>query len=337
MEQLDMIMKRAIVHILDSSMPVPVLSDRELETGGDLSGFFKAHIEKFSESDDIKKCVFHDSSPVLEELKKLTNENFIEISKNIARILFSIMNANPDIPPADVAVVLFSSEGTDYLGLLKLNYKTSYTHLTHADELFGNNNEIILQKALLPSSSQKLSEAFLVNLATDEIQLTEKKYEVNGVKENYFSKLFLDCHAPLSQKSKLDIVTRAVEQVNQKYYGAGDVDRTLEVKSTIYKELEEHGALSVETVTDKLFAGQPEMKDDFTERLQKYNMEQEIIEPRTKQTLRKFQKQFLTTESGIEISIPMEQYQNAECVEFITNPDGTISILIKNIEKLTAK
>lgn len=337
MEQIDIIMKRAIVHILDSSMPVPVLSDRELETGGDLSDFFKAHIEKFTESDDIKKCVFHDSSPILEEIKKLTKENFVDTSKNIAGILFTVMNANPDIPPADVAVLLFSSDGTDYLGLLKMNYKTSYTHFTHADDLFGNNNEIILQKALLPSSSQKLSEAFLVNLKTEEVQLVEKKYDINGLKENYFSKIFLDCHAPLSPKSKLNIVTRAVEQVNQKYYGTEAVDRALEVKSTIYKELEEHGALSVENVSKKLFEGQPEMKEDFNEKLQKYNMEQEVIEPRTKQTLRKFQKQLLVTESGIEISIPMEQYQNSECVEFITNPDGTISIMIKNIEKLTAK
>ena len=58
-----------------------------------------------------------------------------------------------------------------------------------------------------------------MNLSDGSILLTEKKYEVNGEKRFYFSELFLECHAPLSQKSKLDIVTRAVEQVNKKYYG----------------------------------------------------------------------------------------------------------------------
>lgn len=80
----------------------------------------------------------------------------------------------------------------------------------------GNRNDIILQRALLPAQGQKLSEAFIVNLSDGSILLTEKKYEVNGEKRFYFSELFLECHAPLSQKSKLDIVTRAVEQVNKK-------------------------------------------------------------------------------------------------------------------------
>ena len=43
------------------------------------------------------------------------------------------------------------------------------------------------------------------------------------------------------------------------------------------------------------------------------------------------------TDTGIEIKIPMDLYQNSGCVEFITNADGTISVLIKNIEHLEAK
>ena len=33
----------------------------------------------------------------------------------------------------------------------------------------------------------------------------------------------------------------------------------------------------------------------------------------------------------------MEEYQNPDRVEFITNPDGTISVLIKNIGHLMSK
>lgn len=54
-----------------------------------------------------------------------------------------------------------------------------------------------------------------MNLSNGEILLTEKKFEVNGEKKLYFSELFLECHAPMSQKTKLDIVTKAVEQVNK--------------------------------------------------------------------------------------------------------------------------
>ena len=48
----DMIMKTGIIHILDSTMGVPVLSDFEFDLGSDLCDFLKAHIEK------LKPCPF---------------------------------------------------------------------------------------------------------------------------------------------------------------------------------------------------------------------------------------------------------------------------------------
>ena len=79
------------------------------------------------------------------------------------------------------------------------------------------------------------------------------------------------------------------------------------------------------------------MQADLDEKLEKYNMTGEVVAPKSEQTLRKFQKQHLLTDTGIEITIPMEEYENPDRVEFLTNPDGTISVLIKNVGKLSAK
>mgnify|MGYP000358620073 CR=1 FL=1 len=107
------------------------------------------------------------------------------------------MNANIDIPAADVAMTVFGCKGKDYLAFLKMNYKTSYTHQTRETD-GGNSNEIILQRALLPGQGQRLSEAFVLDLSDGSLILAEKKYEVNGEKCFYFSELFLECRAPLS-------------------------------------------------------------------------------------------------------------------------------------------
>jgi len=42
----------------------------------------------------------------------------------------------------------------------------------------------------------------------------------------------------------------------------------------------------------------------------------------------------LKTDTGIEISIPLDQYRDGNAVEFINNPDGTVSILIKNVNRI---
>lgn len=333
----DIIMKMGIVHILDSAVGMPVLSDFLIDMGSNLCDFLKAHIEKFTESDDVKRCQFSEGSEAMGLIQGCSADNFVETSKALCTKLYGIMNANIDIPAADAAVVVFRCESVDYFGFLKLNYRTSYTHSTKAAEEGGNLNDIILQKAILPSQGQKLSEAFLVNLSNGEIILTEKKFEVNGEKKNYFSELFLECHAPMSQKTKLDIVTRAVEQVNKKYYGDDDTRRKMEIKQAIYDELEEKGSLAVEEVKQKVFKDSPQMQADLEEKLEKYNMAKEIVEPKSEATVKKFQKQHLTTDTGIEITIPMEEYKDPNKVEFITNPDGTISVLIKNIGRLSTK
>lgn len=336
MKRDDMILKAAIVHILDSSVGIPVLSDRQMDVGPDFSDFLKAHIEKITESDDIKHCRFSETSDTKALLENCTPDNFVETSKQLAEKLYDIMNENIDIPAADIAVVVFSCQGCDYLALLKMNYKTSYTHATR--ELEGqNSNEIILQRALLPAQGQRLSEAFVVNLSDGSIFLTEKKYEVNGEKRFYFSEMFLECHAPLSQKSKLDIVTKAVEQVAKKYYGEEDAEKKMEIKNIICMELEEEGELKVSSLREKVFPDSPEMLSALDEKLDKYNMAYETVQPKNEQTIKKFQKQHLTTDTGIEITIPMEEYRNPDHVEFITNLDGTISVLIKNIGVLSSK
>ena len=40
------------------------------------------------------------------------------------------------------------------------------------------------------------------------------------------------------------------------------------------------------------------------EKLEKYNMEKEVVRPKSEATIKKFQKQHLTTDTGIEISVP---------------------------------
>ena len=46
--QEDIYLKNTIVHILDSTVGMPVLSDTELEHGSDFADFIKAHIAKIT-------------------------------------------------------------------------------------------------------------------------------------------------------------------------------------------------------------------------------------------------------------------------------------------------
>ncbi len=340
MDKYDINIKKVIVHILESSAGIPVLSDEEMDYGSEFGEFLREHIYKIDTSDEVKKCSFYENeSEVYQILQEFSDETFSEISRKIATHLYGIMNSNIEIPPADLIVVYYVVNRANYLAILKMNYKSLYTHMTCCDEYGTNINEVIMHKALLPGGSSKLTEAALISLDDLTLKIVEKKYEVNGVKENYFSKRFLQCSSSLSVKSKLSIITKAVDQIQEKFIEEDNeqCEAKMKAKSIINSEFENQGMLNVAEMSEKIFEEQPEMKAEFEEKISKYKLLQDEIEVNNSITSKKFTNQHLKTDSGIEIKIPMEQYKNPESVEFITNQDGTISVLIKNVSHLYSK
>ena len=330
MEKEDIHIEQAIIHILDSSVAVPVLSDTELELDSEVKDFIKGHIFKILSSDDFKECFFQEEeNAIYTQIKNYTRENFIASSKIMAENLFEIMKTNVEIPSADLIISVFKLFNKQYLALLKMNYKSSYIHYVESIES-ETVNSIIKQRAALPTESQKLEEAIIIDLENYSIKLLEKKYPINGQKENYLSLYYLQSGGSLSAKTKLNIINKTVEQINKKYFN-DDVEQKIEVKKAIIEEYEETGSIVVNTLADKIFEKQPEVKQEFKEKIEKYGFKDEPVSCQTKTATKKLEKQTIKTETGIEINIPVEQYGNKEAIEFITNADGTISLIIKNI------
>ncbi len=337
MQQDEIIIRRAIVHIMDGELGYPVCSEEELELSPGLNDFFRGLIYKLLSGDDLKKCYFSEEEPseVYEIVKTFEEDKLAKASKQLAQNLYAIMNANLAIPSGDFAVVSFQACSVMYLALLKMNYKESFVHITQEGEN-GNVNQIICYQSTLPAVGAKLSEAVIINLSDYSVQIVEKKYDINGTKVNYLSELYLKCKAGMSSKTKLAIVTRAVEQVNQKHFSEEPV-RQMEAKSILKREIEDTGSINVGKISEKIYGNAPEIKEEFDAKMEKYHMEKAEVAPQNEATTKKFEKQYLKTDTGIEINIPMKQYQDANQVEFLTNPDGTISVLIKNINKISTR
>ena len=333
----EIIIRNATMQILDSTAGMPVLSDSLLALTPELNDFFRNHIYRIASGDDLKTCEFsEDSSEVYQLLQGFLEEQLVEISRRLGEKLYAIMNANVDILPADVFFVTYQYSSKKYLAILKMNYKEVYVHYTSLNEEHGNVNEIMKQRNALPGAGGRLSEAVIISLEENSVQLIERKAEVNGVKTNYLSELFLQCHARMSQKTKLEIVTKAVDQINKKYY-EDDFERKMEAKSVIHAACQEQEVIRAEEIGEELFGSVPEIKEEFVEKLEKYKLPKEEIRVRNEKTTNKFEKQFLTTDTGIEINIPMEEYHNRQHVEFLTNEDGRISVLIKNVSRITSR
>ncbi|MCR4657456.1 MAG: nucleoid-associated protein, partial [Lachnospiraceae bacterium] len=338
MQKDEIIIKNAIVHILETNVGMPVLSQHVLERHEELNDLLRTHIYKVASGDDLKNCVFGDEeeSEMFRLVKDFSEDNLVGFSREAAIRLYDIMRANPDIPSADFCVVTFQCGGKPYLALLKMNYKDSFVHMTQNADDGSNYVSIIMQTATLPAPASRLTEAVIIDLGDYTVRIVEKKYEVNGVNTNYLSELYLKCHAKMSQRTRMKIVEKAVDQINHKYF-EDNIEKQLEAKAVIESQIREEGAVTPAVIGEKLYDDYPVVKEEFEEKLGKYNMMKEEVRPQNEITVRKLHKQYLKTDTGIEINIPMDEYNNNDSVEFITNPDGTISIMIKNINRLIAK
>lgn len=348
----DIVIRKAILHILDTNRGECILSNTLLDPGPDLHDFIRNHIYKIVSSDDTKNCEFNpEASPIysiLETWDESDEASFIETSQAIANKLYIAMGEGLDIPAADLLFVTFQAEGTIYLALLKMNYKQSYTHeITASDSEDTNlnsndsnipviNTGIVKSRALLPSATSRIPEAVIINLSDYHIKLLEKRYEINGEKAYYLSENFLICHTNIPPKKKLNILTRVINNISNKYDGA-DLKTKMDTKSALQKEYVDRKSFDVEEIGNKLFGKSPEKKSEFDEKMEQYDLQYDNFTVTNENTVKKLEKQVMVTDSGIEISIPMETYNKLANFEVQTDVTGKSTIIIRNIDNLVLK
>ncbi len=334
----DIHIKRAVLHILDTSINFPVLSNSELELDGEISEFLEKHICKILEDTNLKKAVFMGEVNAARDICAAVKSDegcFLEASNALGGMIFDIMLKNVDITAADLICSLFYINNEQYLGILKLNYKSGFTHYVNQMEE-GASNSLIRHKTLLPSEGQRVDEAVLVSLQTGELKLLEKMYEINGTKEFYLSQYIFNCAADLSDNQKLKIIDKVTQKINKKYYDE-DFDKVAKLKKVVADSIEENKEIKVEAIAEEIFETNLAVREEYIQEIQKAGLKEESIQIPEKIAEKKFKTHKIKTDTGIEINFPLSYYDNRDMIEFYNNPDGSISIIIKNVSKITNK
>ena len=332
------IIRKAILHILDNGNRGIILSNSLLNLRDEELDFIHNLIGKIHGNDNSKHGKFYPETSLVYELLKEMNEDkeesFINTSQEIAKLLFSCINNALDIPSGDLMVLTYQFEGQRYLALLKLNYKSSYTQRINQSDT-GVTTSLIQNTTLLPSSSTRPTEAAIINLSDLSIRLVEKKYTVEGAKVNYFSESFLGCNTELASKKKLNLLDRIIRSVTTKYYDG--ITSQMDAKSALLKDYMEDKEIDIEGVGAKLFGRFPEMKSEYDEKIESYDMQNDYIKIENDTTVKKLEKMIIVTDLGIEISIPTEIYNRMADVEIKESESEGSQVIIKNISTMHLK
>ena len=304
---MEIIIHQAILHVLDTTLDAPVLSGGGMELTAEKTAYLQNHIEKLLASDEIRQCRPLPDSAFRNELEH--NQDFIDLSCRIAGVLFDYMHAHTTIPGADLAVVDFTRDGAPWLGILKLNYKNGYTHYTETVE------------------------GALVNLTDYSMRLLEKKYDIDGHKEFYLSSVVFQYTQAEPEKKKLQAIQEAAAQAVKDAY-EDEPHADAQVAMLIAGQAADNdNQVSVEQVRQQLAEEYPLAAVPFDDYVEKSEVLEEAAAPVTvtPARIRRMESRSIRTANGIEVKIPTELLNSDSELEFLHDPDGSVSLLIKNV------
>ncbi len=338
------VIEKAILHVLDPSSGMPVLSAEPMVMDEEILEFLETHFEKTLESDEVQTGVLRGDHGFGQRMQDLGMawagavmatagmdaesfvSKFVEESKNLAEQIYQIVSGNEAVPAGDLICMLASTGGRRYFGALKMNYHDGYSHY-----YINGNLTIVGQRVLLPGVGRKLEEAFIVDLDSLEVRIIEKKYlMMDESKEAYLSSRILGCLPEISERSKLMAVKKAMQKANKEVLGDKKVVEQ-EFMSRMHGYLQETEEPVISEMCKEVLRDYPQIAPMVEEALVNDNIDPEATVQVGAQTMKRFEKQSVKTPDGIEVKIPADLFADQRAMEFIQQPDGSISLLIKNI------
>ena len=349
---MSVMIEKAILHALDPSAGVPVLSAEPMFIDEGVREFLETHFEKTLESDEVQTGILRDDHGFGQRMRDMgmaaagaaagtagmagvaadgsgldtLTAKFVEESRMLAEQIYQIVSGNEAVPSGDLLCVMAEAAGQRYFGALKMNYNDGYSHY-----YINGNLTIVEQRVLLPGTGRKLEEAFIVDLDSLEVRIIEKKYlMMDDSREAYLSSRILGCLPEISERSKLMAVKKAMQKANKEVLGDKKVVEQ-EFMSRMHGYLAENEEPVISEMCREVLRDYPQIAPMVEEQLVSENIDPEATVQVGQQTVKRFEKQSVKTPDGIEVKIPADLFADQRAMEFIQQPDGSISLLIKNI------
>jgi hypothetical protein len=328
----------AVIHILDNNTEEPVLNEFKLELSEELYKFILRHLERCFRDEELKYAVFNPGRGIVKELSQeyLNGENdFLEVSKELAGQLFILMKSNVNIPSCDLMVVSISTEYGPVLGVIKMDYVRNYTHkVDFVEDKIGIN--IVPQTAGLPAGGQKIQKcAFIKPLKEEQnfhlmvIDKVIKGKENEEYGSNYFITNFLGCSIVTNERDMTKNFLKAAETWTRSNV-SGDADRAEVIRTAIKQKLKEDDEINVRELSENLFKDSEVSKQSFVEFIASQGVEDSVaidkewIEKKLKRVRLKIDKE-------IDLYISEETYHDPNKFQIVRNGDGSINMIIKHV------
>ncbi|MGO2083346.1 nucleoid-associated protein [Vagococcus sp.] len=324
---------KAILHILDREAGHLICSQAVLDLNEYAVKQYLEGVVKQLQKAEFKLGQLSEETLLYQKIKE-SDVSFEEKTADIAQDLFDSLAISEDAPSGDLLFFEGKDQKGPLFGIVKFNYKPSYTHFVDYQEDIMQNN-IILNKTIFPSPTQRIEECLLVDQMTYQTQIVEKKYQFEGQKRFFITERWLKIDPTPTVTENLKIVKKAVKEISNKYNESEFVAFS-QAQQAIFESIEEQGSLDNQRIAESVFETNLSAQNDYLDLVKQTRFSEEIPNNVPKYE-KKYSKQKFKLTNGIELTIPVDVFKDKEIVEFINHPDGTLSVMIKNVEEVISK
>lgn len=347
----------AIMHVLDFTSCVNVFSRAELDcTAKQPKDYCTRHARRALGSIESMHGQFAPESGFAAELRDYFagHGDFVELSIQAAEFIAGELNRmekpsstdvlvmdfedDPKAPSADATEEemkrAYEAKGSRYFALFMLESKPAFMHEMSQAEDGRTMVDIARHFAILPNPAQKVASYALIEAGSLDVLFSDKPREIAGEERMLIPDGLLQCSKEASDKEVISAVTRIVEEVAQEY-GANAAVAVSKAKAAVSEATQESDYLAPWEIGDEVFADEP-LQKRFEEAIAEERVPERVaVKREAVQRVAKSHK--IRTDTGIEVTFPAEYGENPDFIEFISAPNGLISIELKNITSIENK
>ncbi|MEF9877687.1 MAG: nucleoid-associated protein, partial [Gordonibacter sp.] len=337
----------AILHVFDFVSCVNVFSEEELDlTSKNAKRYVTNLSRKALTSIDNKRGSFADDSLFAEELRSYFRgqREFRDLSVQIAEFMVGELGRMEQTPSTDLLVVEFEGDadstvgertdeemdaayearGKRYFALMLLESRQAFMHEVGRGEQGGTRVDVARHHAILPNPSQKMQSYAVIEAGDLSVVFCDKAREIAGEERWLIPDGLLQCSMEASGKEVFDTVARLVEEVAEEY-GANTAVAVSKAKAYVAENADDSDEVCPEELGREVFRDDPALQKRFDEATAEEALpERVVVEKATAKRVAKSHK--IRTDTGIDITFPAEYGQNPDFIEFVSSPNGLLSI-----------
>ena len=328
-----MIIHKFIIHVLDKDNDTPILNDYEGRVSPEVDKFFQKVMNRVAKDDDLRKAAFKNYNDNLIknccEQIIYDEDTFLQNSKEIAAYLFEVMKINAEIESCDLAICLYTVKDEKYVGIVKLDYKRLYTHsIELLDEKF--NIQMVSNEIGIPETGRQKQAAIVgANGINDEyhLKVLDKDAEKEGSESKFVSE-FLHAEKIDDDKYKTKVFKNTAENWITNALSS-DIKKAEDVRSMLNYTLKEKQEINVQDFVENNIKDE-ELKESFKEHMEDKGLE-ESFNIDKKWVEKKLKKRSIRTDNGFDLKGNLSDFEDPMKYSVRQNENGSIDIVIKNV------